>query len=228
MEDFKPLVISALFLFCGLPVSANASPSKQSLQIKISGEVYSPTEELRETSVIVAEETNELLDQSDLQALVSDLRRLAKFMRIAYNRAGAAGPKYVDLKIEIQCIGYSITDLCDKTDRTLKKFRKTSKNIVLKRQAAYQFVADGYEEMGVEILLALADDTTKMKGAALELHREFRRVADEVIATLEHTQSAKAKQDVHFRELRSERMKMEETKTQQQQVVEEAEKRKMN
>jgi hypothetical protein len=176
------LVVSVLFLFCG----STTAISRPDLEVSIGDEVYQPTQVPNETSLVIAEEKNGLLDESGLRFLVDDLHRLAKFMRIAYNGVGAAGPNYIHLQIKIQRIGQNVTDLFDKTVRTLSKFKTTARNVVMKRLSAYEFLADGFVELGIEILSSLAEDANEMEKAALELNSDFLRMAQEISVTVEH------------------------------------------
>lgn len=66
MESTTGVVISVFLLFCGLVEGNDMAISKANLQVVISSEVYTPTEALSEISVIVAEERDKLLDESDL------------------------------------------------------------------------------------------------------------------------------------------------------------------
>lgn len=217
------VVSASFFLFCGISESDTGPSQLSSLQFTHGGEVYSPTESLSETSIIVAEEKEHLLDENDMQALDTDLRRLARFIRIAYNGIGAAGPRYVDLQIQVQHLGYDITHLCDKSVRILKRFTKTSKAVVMKRQTAYQFVVDGFEEIAVDILSSLAEDARKMERAALELHDDFQSTEQKVIATLDNALSTQTNQEVRFKDLERQRIRMEVTKTVEERRVEDEE-----
>ena len=217
MDRSIVVVLLVLFPLCGLAESADT-------KVKINGEEYTPAEPLSEVSPIVEEGKDEILDKSDLYSFVNDLRRLARFMRIAYNGMKAAGTNYTDLQIEIQLLGYNITDLYDKTARTLKKFNKTSKNIVTKRRTAYLYLMDGLDEMASEALSSLAHDAREMSRAALELYDGYNRMAEEFIKTLVHTQTTQTKQERHLNKLKLEHIKMEETKREQERVAEEAEK----
>ena len=219
MDRSIVVVLLALFPLCGLAESADT-------KVKINGEVYTPAEPLSEVSPIVEEGKDEILDKSDLYSFVNDLRRLARFMRIAYNGMKAAGTKYTGLQIEIQLLGYNITDLCDKTARILKNFKKTSKNIVMKRQTAYLYLMDGLDEVASEALSSLADDAREMSRAALELYDGYNRMAEEFIKTLVRTQTTQTKQEKHLNKLKSEHIKMNETKIAQKQVADEAKERK--
>ena len=52
-----------------------------------------------------------LLESVDLKALVKDLSRVGGFIRVAYNAVGAAGHEHTETQIEIQNLGYDITNL---------------------------------------------------------------------------------------------------------------------
>ena len=220
MENYPVIIYLLLVLFCGF-----ITASKQSsfdIEISYGGEVYSPTEIPSETSIIVSEEVENLLGELELQLLSSDLRRLGRFMRIACNGIGAAGHKYTKLQIEIQRLGYNITDLVFKTSWTLNSFKARSKDVLRKIKAAYLFLLDGHEEIAVQMLSSLVEVAKTMQGVALELHGEFIATKEKVIATVEHTPLTRGEQGKRLRKLALERVDMEQTMTEQERLAKEA------
>ncbi len=85
------------------------------------------------------------------------------FIRVAYNGVGAAGPRFTEVQIEIQRIGYDVTKLCDKSALTVAKFKKASRTILTDLQATYEYLLDNLEEMAVETLTDVSKVAAKWK-----------------------------------------------------------------
>lgn len=192
-----------------------------STDVVISGETYSLLSEPAESSALVVDEKKDLLGALDLKALVDHLGHVGSFIRIAYNGVGAAGPRFQDLQIEIQRLGYDITKLCDKSAATIASFQSTARTVLVELKATYQYLLDGLEEMSVFTLSSLADLAGKMAAAALELQRDFESQERKVITTLETTQRTRGKEVVRIEELQEERAKMEHNKQVQAKLIEE-------
>ena len=107
-------------------------------------------------STVVAEEKEQLLSAVDLKTLVNDLRRVGAFIRIAYNGVGAAGPKFTQIQIDIQDLGYDVAKLCDKSALTVSKFKHASATVLTDLQATYEYLLDNLEEMAVETLSSIS------------------------------------------------------------------------
>ena len=82
------------------------------LQVVIADTTYSLVELPPNDTKLVVAEREKLLGQMDLKMLVEDLGRVGKCIRVAYNGVTAAGPKFTDLRIEVQDLGYDVTKLC--------------------------------------------------------------------------------------------------------------------
>ena len=111
---------------------------------------------------IVEEEKTRLLASLDLEALVDDLGRLGNCVRMAY--LGVAG--FMELQIEIQNIGYDVTDLCDKSALTVAKFKRASATVLSSLKATYSFLVDSHEGMALLTLADVADTAKEMATAA--------------------------------------------------------------
>ncbi len=144
--------------------------SSPNLVVEIDGESYSLTVVPAESSAVVAAEKDKLLGAVDLKTLVEDLGRVGG--RVAYNGIGAAGPRFTELQIQIQRLGYDVTKLCDKSTLTVSKFKKASSIIPTDLQSTYKYLLDNLEEMAIETLTAISKVAGEMEKAALELHDE--------------------------------------------------------
>ena len=192
-----------------------------STDVVISGETYSLLSEPAESSALVVTEKKKLLGALDLKALVEHLGHVGSFIRIAYNGVGAAGPRFQDLQIEIQRLGYDITKLCDKSAATIASFESTARTVLVELKATYQYLLDGLEEMSIFTLSSLADLAGKMAAAALELQRDFESQERKVITTLETTQRTRGKEAIRIEELKEKQAKMEHSKQVQAKLIEE-------
>ena len=166
------------------------------LQIEIKGECYALDKVPGRNSAVVLEEKEKLLRVIDLKALVDDLGRVGRFIRIAYNGVGAAGPKYTENQIEIQQLGYDITKLCDKSAITVAKFKKASSSVITDLQITYEYLLENQEDLAIETLSSVSKLAGDMQKAALELQHQFEAEAEKVKHTTESTQ--RATQDAAF------------------------------
>ena len=193
-----------------------------SLIIKIDGEEHRLDVVPVASSKVVAAEKEKLLGAVDLKTLVGDLGRVAAFIRIAYNGVGAAGPKFTDIQIEIQRLGYDITKLCDQSALTVSKFKKASATILTDLQATYEYLLDNLEELALETLAAVSSIAGDMEKAAMELHQEFKKEEEKVEEALENTQRAKGEEAQRILDKKRERQQLEVQQTEQQKLMEEA------
>ena len=143
---------------------------------------------------LVKAERKKLLGQIDLKTLVEDLGRVGKCIRIAYNGVTAAGPKFTELQIEIQDLGYDVTKLCDKSAITVSKFKRACTTIISDLQATYEYLLDNLEDVALNTLTAVSKIAGQMAEAAEELHKEFDVQATKVREVANKTQRSQGKQ----------------------------------
>ena len=189
--------------------------------VEIDGEYYAIDKIPSANSGVVKAEMEKLLEAIDLRALVSDLGRVGNFIRIAYNGVGAVGHEFTKEQIDIQRLGYDITNLCDKSALTVAKFKKASSSILADLQCTYVYLLDNLDEMALDTLSSVSKLTGEMENAALELHHEFVAEEKKVIATLENTQYAKNIQARKVEEERKKQIKLEEGKKLEEQLIQE-------
>ena len=159
--------------------------------VKIGEETFSMVEIPASETAVVEQQRNILLGSVDLPALVADLGRVGKFVRVAYN--GVAG--YTELQIEIREIGYDVTKLCDKSAVTVAKFKQASGSILGDLQGTYQFLLDGLEEMALTTLTGITDVAKDMAAAADQLHKEFDEESKRVEEALKKTMRTKGSEE---------------------------------
>ena len=159
--------------------------------VEYGSEQYSLLEVPAESSELVVDQKKQLLGEIDLEALINDLSRAGKFVRVAYN--GVAGN--TDLQITVQQIGYDMTKLCNKAAITVVQFSRASHSVVLDLQSTYEYLIDGLEEMAVDTLGAVSKLARDMALAAEELGKAFEKEEEKIEDILKETQRKKGKED---------------------------------
>ena len=193
----------------------------ENLQIEIDGECYALNKVPDENSSVVLAAQEKLRKSVDLPALVEDLQRVGRFIRVAYNGVGAAGPKYTENQIEIQRLGYDITKLCDKSALTVARFEEATSCVLADLQSTYNYLLDDLEEMALHTLSSVSKIAEDMQKAALELKTEFEEEEKEVVKILEKTQMARKDSQLHVEEQKSKLIELEEKKRKELQLIEE-------
>ena len=164
--------------------------------VEVENEQYSLIKVPAETSAVVVAERKRLLGELDLEALVDDLSRAGKFIRVAYN--GVAGN--TELQITVQGIGYDVSKLCDKASITVVKFTRASNSVILDLQSTYEYLLDGLEEMAVDTLGAVSKLAGDMAVAAKELGKAFQEEEEKIEKTLKETQLKKGEEEKYKQE----------------------------
>ena len=139
------------------------------------------------STALVRQHEQYLLAGVDLEALVTDLSRVGKFVRIAYN--GVAG--YTELQIKIRRIAVNVSRLCDKSAITVGMFKQASGTVLVDLQATYHFLIDGLEDMGIETFRSTSRVAEEMKEAAQKLAEEFEKESERVEEALVVTMQTK-------------------------------------
>ena len=183
---------------------------ERDLVIKIEGETYALNEIPSENSSVVKAEKKKLLGVIDLKALVIHLGRIGGFIRVAYNGVGAAGYEHTEEQIEIQQLGYDITDLCDKSAVTVAKFKKASSDVLIDLQCTYGYLVENMEDEALETLSSVSKLAGEMEKAAMELHEDFKAEEGKVVATLKNTQRSRKIQASKVEEEKKRRIELEE------------------
>ena len=109
--------------------------------VVIGDTTYSMVELPRNDTDLVVAVRKKLLGHIDLQQLVQDLGRVGRCIQVAYNGVVVAGPKFTELQIEVQRLGYDVTRLCDKSAVTVSKFKRASTTICTDLQATYEYIS---------------------------------------------------------------------------------------
>ena len=172
----------------------------------------------KETRLVVAAR-EQLLGHIDLRTLVEDLGRIGRCIRVAYNGVVAAGPKFTELQIEIQTLGYDVTKLCNKSAVTVSSFKRASSKVLTTLRATYGYLLDGFEDIAITTLSSASRIAGKMAEEAEELHLNFKEEADKVKVVLENTERAKGEEALRARDMKREAEELEKHHEVQKEMV---------
>jgi len=187
----------------------------ESVLVQYQGETYSLIEPPPETSQLVLAQKKELLGEVNLEALVGDLSRAGKFIRVAYN--GVAGN--TELQIVVQEIGYDISKLCDKAAITVVKFSRASNSMVLDLQSTYEYLVDGLEEMAVDTLAGCSALAGDMAIAAEGLGDAFQMEEEKIEGLLKRTMEKKGQEDEYRQENETRKKQMAEAEEAREKAI---------
>ena len=157
--------------------------------VTINGTSYSIEESPPEGSDLVVAQVENILQAVNLKALVRDLTRVGKFIRMALTGVTAAG--HTELQIKVQKIGFSVAKLGSKSNTAVVRFRYASGRVLEALQDTYHFLLLGKEEKAVNMLAEVTDVAKDMSKIAEGLRSEFERKTEEVIEVLEEAMNAK-------------------------------------
>lgn len=194
------------------------------LQVVIADTTYSLVELPGTDTQLVVAERAKLLGQIDLKTLVQDLGRVGMCIRVAYNGVTAAGPKFTELQIEIQDLGYDVTKLCDKSAITVSKFKRACTTILGDLQTTYEYLLDNFEDLALETLAAVSEIAGQMAAAAEELHKDFEEEALKVRGVAKKTKREQGAQATLVLEKKEEQEGLKIKYDHQQKVLEDARK----
>ena len=195
--------------------------SHSNLIVEIDGEKHQIDVVPAATSKVVLAEKEKLLCLVDLKTLVEDLGRVGAFIHVAYNGVGAAGPRYTELQIEIQQLGYDIAKQCETSALTVSKFKNASATVLSHLKATYGYLLDNLEDMALQTLSSVAKIAEDMAKDALTLHDEFEKLLEKVVRALNNTQRAKSEELRHIKEKAKEYQELEEKQKHLQKLLEE-------
>lgn len=197
---------------------------EKELQVDIDGTTYSLEKLPERDTQLVLSERERVLGGIDLKTLVEDLSCVGKCIRVAYNGVTAAGPKFTNLQIEVQDLGYDVTKLCDKSAITVSKFKRACGTILTTLQSTYAYLLDNFEDMALRNLESISKLAGEMASAAEELHKAFEEEAEKVVKVQQKTKQSKAEQAILVEDLKKEEEELKIRHEHQQQIVEQARK----
>lgn len=149
--------------------SSSTADSTKDITVEIGMETFSLVEFPARTTALVLDEKDRLLEHLDLETLVTDLRRVGKLVRIAYNGLASS----TELQIKIRQVGYHITNLYITSAATIEKFQQGSKSVLADLKTTYQLLLQGNESIALVALQSITTITRDMAAAAEVLHKEF-------------------------------------------------------
>uniref|UniRef100_A0A1X7TI85 Uncharacterized protein n=1 Tax=Amphimedon queenslandica TaxID=400682 RepID=A0A1X7TI85_AMPQE len=201
---------------------ASGSGDSFTLEIDIDGEteIHSLLSAPNPSSKLVLAHKGSLAGSLDLEKLVEYIGHVGKFIKIAYNGINAAGPRFTDLQIKVQSLGYDITKLCNNSSVTIDSFRGTAETVSYRLQTVYQFLLDGYDSAALKSLTSLGKMAEKMAKLASELEGKFEEQGDRVKYTLEETMKRRGEEKIYKDEIMKRKERMEREKKLQEELAE--------
>ena len=193
-----------------------------SKEVIIDGEKYNLDVVPAADSKVVVKEKEKLLRVVDLKTIVDDLGHAGAFIRVAYNGVKAAGPRYTELQIEIQELGYEITKLCDESALTVSGFEMASATVLDDLEATYRFLLRNQEAIAIETLSSVSKLAGEMEKAALALHDKFEKQEIKVRNTLKKTQTVQGEAAIRIEEKEIEHQQLQIQLQHQQELLDDA------
>ena len=210
---------------------ASGSGDSCTLEIDIDGETENHSLLLAPDplSKLVLAYEGSLTGSLDLEKLVEYIGHVGKFIKIAYNGVNAAGPRFTDIQIKVQSLGYDITELCNNSSVTIDSFQGTAETVSSRLQSVYQFLLHGYNDAALKSVTSLGKMAEKMAKLASELEVKFEEQADKVKCTLDETMKQRGEDEIIKRKERIEyeRKLQEELAERHYQLAEEARQEKL-
>lgn len=190
--------------------------------VVLDGEVYTLEKPPSGDSKIVVEMKKRLVGSINLGELVEDLSHVGRCVQLAYHGVVSAGPKYAHLQNKVYRLEIDVTKLCNESSVTISGFKNTASKTLVKLQATYMYLLEGFEDMAVHTLSAISKQAKEMGMKAKELHRRFSDEVKVVEGVLEETRQGKAEQALYKEEMQKKKMEFEELQKVQEVLVHKA------
>ena len=179
------------------------------LEVYIDDERYSLLSVPEASSALVRAQRDNFSSKLDIEQFVEYMGHVGHFIKIAYNGVNAAGPRFTDLQIDIQRLGYDITKLCNESSITIDRFRVTASTVSSRLQSVYQFLLDGFDDAAIMSVTSLGELAQEMTKIACTLKENFDEQGRKVEATLETTIKRKSDESKRKEQLEKEQKEME-------------------
>lgn len=166
------------------------------LEVIIEGERHSPLSVPEASSALVRTQRDSFSGKLDIEQFVEYIRHVGHFIKIVYNGVNAAGPRFTDLQIEVQKLGYDITELYNHSYVTIDRFQATASTVSSRLESMYQFLLDGSDDAAVTTVTSLNELAKEMVIIACELKEKFEKQEKKVegiLKTAMKTKSAESK-----------------------------------
>ena len=179
------------------------------LEVYIDDERYSLLSVPEASSALVRTQRDSVSGKLDIEQFVEYMGQVGQFIKIAYNGVNAAGPRFTDLQIKVQTLGYNITKLCNESSVTIDRFRVTASTVSSRLESVYGFLLDGFEDVAVLSITSLGELAQKMTEIARDLKEKFEKQEEEVKLTLNTTIEKKGDESKHKEQREKEQREME-------------------
>ena len=181
--------------------------ASDNLEVVLEGERHSLLSVPKTSSALVRKQRDTFSGKLDIEQFVEYMGHVGHFIKIAYNGVNAAGPRFTDLQIDIQKLGYDITRLCNESSVTIDRFQVTASTVSSRLESVYQFLLDGFEDAAIMSVTSLGELAQEMTEIACTLEKKFDEQGKKVEATLEIT--IKKKSDESKRKVQKEKEQKE-------------------
>ena len=179
-----------------------ATASSGPVEVEIGNEKYSLLSVPEAYCSLTQSEREKLASVKNLEKFANSIEHLGNFMKVAYDAANMAGPKLVDIKIEIQRLGFDITRLCNESSVTIDRFRSAAVTISSELVSVYQFLLNGFEDIAILSLASLGKLAEEMTTSANELKEKFKMQQKKVQVTIETIKIKESQQTLENEELK--------------------------
>lgn len=150
-----------------------------------------------QSSPLIAQASNEILQDMQVNSIIQNLENVSRLMFIAYN--ALAGTMVQSKMSRLQ---KKFLDLMDDSTQTITTFQSKSKNICTLVIQAYQWLLKGKEKMALNQFQKCANDAAAMADKAELLAAGFQALSDQSEEVLESTQDEQTLQYQKMDELK--------------------------
>ena len=186
-----------------------ATESSDNVEIILEGERYSLLSPPEASSALVRKQKDKSKGNLKIEKFVEYMGHVGHFIKLAYNGVNAAGPRFTDLQIKIQRLGYDITELCNESSVMIDRFRATASTVSSRLESVYLYLLDGFEDAAVTSVESLGKLAKEMADIASELKEKFEDQGKKVKDTLETTMEKRGEESKHKEQLEKKQKKME-------------------
>ena len=172
------------------------------------------------SSALVHKQRDSFKEKLDIEQFVEYIGHVGHFIKIAYNGVNAAGPRFTDLQIEVQKLGFDIAKLYDDSSVTIDHFQETASTVSLRLESVHQFLLDGSDNAAVTTVTSLNELAQKMIEITSELKVKFEEQEKKVEDILEKAMRTKSVESKgKWEQLEKEQKEMEQKMQEQEKLA---------
>jgi hypothetical protein len=165
--------------------------------VEIEGEKFNICNVPDEKSKLVEAKKKVVLNNLNLNELISGLKRSGNLLFLAYN--GVAG--FGELRAGTNALQDKLGKLCTDSELALDRFARRTATILDKLQRNFRYLTEGKEATALAFLKQCADTANQMATEASDLAIRFDKLADETMVLCGKTEIQQGKTDEEKRKL---------------------------